>query len=405
MERLILHCDMNNFYASVECVRNPALRGHPVAVCGSVEERHGIVLAKSMEAKVCGVSTGEAIWQAKQKCPDLIVVQPHFEEYLIFSRRAREIYLDYTDQVEAFGLDECWLDVTGSTSLFGSGESMAHEIRCRIKRELGVTISVGLSFNKVFAKLGSDMKKPDAVTVIPKESFREQIWELPASDMLGVGRKSAKRLASYGIRTIGQLATAPPELLRYAFGKNGETMQAYANGIDPSPVRAAVVEVPEKSVGHGVTTRTDLQCEQDVWCILLELAEQVGHRLYMAGKMATGVAISVRDNRLNWRQWQKQLQMATQSPHVLASEGFALFCNRYDWRMPVRAVSIRAIGLMEESTPIQLELFHNFDSRFRREELDRAVEEIRGKHGRGSILHACLLGKERLDLSKGHSLP
>lgn len=201
MQRVILHCDMNNFYASVECMLNPELKNKPVAVCGSVEERHGIVLAKNYAAKAFGVSTGEAIWQAKQKCQDLVIVEPHYEQYMKFSKLAREIYGRYTDQIEPYGMDECWLDVTGSGCM-GTGFEIADEIRRTVKFELGLTISAGVSFNKIFAKLGSDMKKPDAITCIEADSFQEKIWCLPASDLLGVGRATEKVLSGYGIHTI-----------------------------------------------------------------------------------------------------------------------------------------------------------------------------------------------------------
>ena len=230
MSRTILHCDMNNFYASVECFLDPKLKPFPVAVCGDVEERHGIVLAKNYKAKGDGVSTGEAIWQAKQKCPGLVVVPPHYEEYMKFSKAAREIYEHYTDQVEPFGMDECWLDVTGSTRIMGNGEKIANEIRERIKFELGLTISAGVSFNKIFAKLGSDMKKPDAVTVIPQDNFKNIVWNLPASDMLGVGRATERKLASSGIRTIGQIAEFPCEYLQRKLGKCGVDLWRFANG-------------------------------------------------------------------------------------------------------------------------------------------------------------------------------
>ena len=213
-ERTILHCDMNNFYASVECFLNPDLKPYPVAVCGSVEERHGIVLAKNYKAKACGVRTGEAVWQAQQKCRDLVIVPPHYEEYMSFSKAARKIYEDYTDQVEAFGMDECWLDVSGSASIYGDGEKIANAIRERIKFELGLTVSIGVSFNKIFAKLGSDLKKPDAVTCIPKERFKEIVWPLPASEMLGIGHATEKKLAAAGLRTIGDIARWPVDFFQ-----------------------------------------------------------------------------------------------------------------------------------------------------------------------------------------------
>ncbi|EKC56817.1 Nucleotidyltransferase/DNA polymerase involved in DNA repair, partial [human gut metagenome] len=229
-------CDMNNFYASVECMLNPALKEYPVAVCGSVEERHGIVLAKNYKAKAFDVKTGDTVWQAQQKCRDLVIVPPHYEEYIKYSKLARSVYERYTDQVEPYGMDECWLDITGTGSLFGSPVEVANKIRETIKFELGLTISVGVSFNKIFAKLGSDMKKPDAVTVIPKDTFREKIWKLPSADLLGVGRATQRTLDSYGIRTIGALAQTDPEFLRSVLEKNGVALWNYANGNDLSLV-------------------------------------------------------------------------------------------------------------------------------------------------------------------------
>ena len=253
MQRVILHCDMNNFYASVECMLNPELKNKPVAVCGSVEERHGIVLAKNYAAKAFGVSTGEAIWQAKQKCQDLVIVEPHYEQYMKFSKLAREIYGRYTDQIEPYGMDECWLDVTGSGCM-GTGFEIADEIRRTVKFELGLTISAGVSFNKIFAKLGSDMKKPDAITCIEADSFREKIWCLPASDLLGVGRATEKVLSGYGIHTIGELAATSDDFLKCRLGKNGLAIKKYANGLDDSPVMLSDYVSPVKSIGHGITT-------------------------------------------------------------------------------------------------------------------------------------------------------
>ena len=219
MLRNILHCDMNNFYASVECMLDPALKKYPVAVCGSVEERHGIVLAKNYKAKAFHVQTGDAVWQAKQKCKDLVIVPPHYEEYIKYSKLARNVYERYTDQVEPYGMDECWLDISRTEDIFGSPEQVANEIRETIKFELGLTISVGVSFNKIFAKLGSDMKKPDAVTVIEKDTFRDKIWGLPASDLLGVGRATKKVLDKYDIRTIGDLAQPTQTFTNLAWKK------------------------------------------------------------------------------------------------------------------------------------------------------------------------------------------
>ena len=393
MERTILHCDMNNFYASVECMLNPSLRGHPVAVGGDVENRHGIILAKNYEAKKFGIQTGEALWQAKQKCPRLIIVPPHYEEYLKYSRLAHSIYADYTDLIEPYGMDEVWMDVTGSTKAFGSGEVIANTLRERIKYELGLTISVGVSFCKVFAKLGSDMKKPDAVTVIPKDSFRDIIWDLPASDMLGVGRSTEKFLSSYGIHTIGQLANAYPDLMQRTLGKNGMVLLAFANGEDRSKVAPQDYEPPMKSIGHGITTMQDLENNAEVWNIMLALTQDIGHKLRVYNKNAAGVAIYIRyieDKQIAGKQWQCQLPVRTHSAAIIAKEAYRLFERSYGWEYPIRSVTVRAINLCSQDLPEQLQFFSDAATVERKEKLETAIEDIRRRFGKYSIQPACL---------------
>lgn len=393
MERTILHCDMNNFYASVECMLNPSLRGHPVAVGGDVENRHGIILAKNYEAKKFGIQTGEALWQAKQKCPKLIIVPPHYEEYLKYSRLAHSIYADYTDLIEPYGMDEVWMDVTRSTKAFGSGEVIANTLRERIKYELGLTISVGVSFCKVFAKLGSDMKKPDAVTVIPKDSFRDIIWDLPASDMLGVGRSTEKFLSSYGIHTIGQLANAYPDLMQRKLGKNGMVLLAFANGEDRSKVAPQDYEPPMKSIGHGITTMQDLENNAEVWNIMLALTQDIGHKLRVYNKNAAGVAIYIRyivDKQIAGKQWQCQLPVRTHSAAIIAKEAYRLFERSYGWEYPIRSVTVRAINLCSQDLPEQLQFFSDAATVERKEKLETAIEDIRRRFGKYSIQPACL---------------
>ncbi len=396
MCRTILHCDMNNFYASVECFLNPKLKPYPVAVCGDVEERHGIVLAKNYKAKGCGVSTGEAIWQAKQKCPGLVIVPPHYEEYMKFSKAAREIYEHYTDEVEPFGMDECWLDVSGSTRILGSGEKIAHEIRERIKFELGLTISAGVSFNKIFAKLGSDMKKPDAVTVIPQDNFKNIVWNLPASDLLGVGRATEKKLSSSGIRTIGQIAQFPCDYFQRKLGKCGVDLWRFANGLDDSRVTVRETEAPDKSVGHGMTALQDLEDTAEVWTFILELCQDIGHRLYVFNKKATGIAIQVRDNNLFTKQWQCRLPVPTESPSTIAKEAFSLFTRSYDWRHPIRSLTVRAINLTSLDTPSQLDVFTDAARIEKTEAIDRAIEELRARFGKNIVRNACLLNNPKM---------
>lgn len=393
MERTILHCDMNNFYASVECMLNPSLRGHPVAVGGDVENRHGIILAKNYEAKKFGIQTGEALWQAKQKCPKLIIVPPHYEEYLKYSRLAHSIYADYTDLIEPYGMDEVWMDVTGSTKAFGSGEVIANTLRERIKYELGLTVSVGVSFCKVFAKLGSDMKKPDAVTVIPKDNFRDIIWDLPASDMLGVGRSTEKFLSSYGIHTIGQLANAYPDLMQRKLGKNGMVLLAFANGEDRSKVAPQDYEPPMKSIGHGITTMQDLENNAEVWNIMLALTQDIGYKLRVYNKNAAGVAIYIRyivDKQIAGKQWQCQLPVRTHSAAIIAKEAYRLFERSYGWEYPIRSVTVRAFNLCSQDLPEQLQFFSDAATVERKEKLETAIEDIRRRFGKYSIQPACL---------------
>ncbi|MBE6609846.1 MAG: DNA polymerase IV [Ruminococcaceae bacterium] len=407
MERAILHCDLNNFYASVECMLNPELNAYPVAVCGEKEERQGIVLAKNMKAKMYGVSTGEAIWQAKRKCKDLVTVPPHYDEYVRISEQVRGIYNRYTDQVESFGMDECWLDVTASEYLFGDAVGIAEMIRNDVKSEVGVTVSVGVSFNKIFAKLGSDMKKPDAVTVIPKAKYKQMIGKLPASDLLGVGRNTAKQLHAYGVYTIEELAEFSPSTLRKLLGKNGEMIWRYANGLDDSPVVRNCEDYLDKTAGHGITLAEDLTEAEEVWKVMLELSQEIGHRMYLFKKKATGVAISIKSNNLSSKQWQKKLDFPTQSPFILAKNAFDMFCESYQWETPIRAVTVRAIGMIEERRPEQIDMFTDGARIVRNEELSKTVEKLRNRYGDSIIKQAVLMGETRFkrDIEKRAILP
>lgn len=391
-QRMILHSDMNSFYASVEMMLDPSLRGKAVAVCGSVEDRHGIVLAKSQLAKKAGVKTGMVCWEARQRCPDLVVVPPQYDEYIKYSRLAHEIYYRYTDMVEPFGMDECWLDVTASQYQCGTGMEIAEQIRTATREELGLTVSVGVSFNKIFAKLGSDMKKPDATTEITPENFREKVWPLPASDMIYVGRATEAKLAKYGIHTIGEVAATPPDLLRSWFGVNGLALWRYASGTDQSRVMHKDFVSPVKSVGHGITCTADLENEEEVFRVMLELAQDVGHRLRIHGLSARGVQLWIRTNDLSGFQCQCKLPVTTQLPSELTAAGFRLFQERYRWDQPVRAVCIRAIDLVPKTDPDQLSFFVDNEKRERRERLEDTIENLRSRFGKTAITYATLLG-------------
>ena len=391
-ERTILHSDMNCFYASVEMMLDPSLRGKAVAVCGSTENRHGIVLAKSELAKRAGVKTGMVNWEARQLCPGLLMVKPQYDQYLKYSELARNIYQRYTDQVEPYGMDECWLDVTGSRSVCGDGMKIAESIRQEIKEELGLTVSIGVSYNKIFAKLGSDMKKPDAVTEIPKASFQEKVWHLPASDLLFVGRATAAKFNSYGIHTIGDIAATDPDFLKRLLGVNGLQLWRYAAGMDDTPVMHKDFVSPIKSVGHGITCVADLLDDEEVWKVMLELSQDVGHRLRLHKLKATGVQISIRSNDLGYRQYQAPLSLSTQSPMMIAKKAHTIFLANYRWSTPVRAVTVRAINLIPQGTPEQIDLFTDMRHVEKAEKLDDCIEEIRRRFGKRAVFQACLLG-------------
>jgi len=402
-DRIILHSDMNSFYASVEMMLDPRLKGKAVAVCGATEERHGIVLAKSELAKKAGVKTGMVNWEAKQRCPGLILVPPQYDQYLKYSKLAHEIYYRYTDLVEPFGMDECWLDVTASGT-YGDGMEIAEKIRTACREELGLTVSIGVSFNKIFAKLGSDMKKPDAVTQITRADFKEKVWPLAASELIYVGRATEKKLSGYGVHTVGQLAAIPPEILQSWFGINGLKLWAYANGADKSRVMHKEFVSPMKSIGHGITCTADLDDEEEVHRVLLELSQDVGHRLRVHNLCAQGVQIYVRGNDLHGYQFQCKLPFRTQLPSEIAAAGFRLFQERYRWGTKVRAVCIRAIDLVPKSEVEQLNMFVDTARRDRRERLEDAIEALRDRYGKRAITYATLLGDLKMPDDGRHSV-
>ena len=402
-ERVILHSDMNSFYASVEAMLDPSLKGKAVAVCGATEERHGIVLAKSELAKKAGVKTGMVNWEAKQRCPGLILVPPQYDQYVKYSRLAHEIYYRYTDLVEPFGMDECGLDVTGSGA-YGTGMEIAEKIRTACREELGLTVSIGVSFNKIFAKLGSDMKKPDAITEITRADFKEKVWPLAASELIYVGRATEKKLANYGIHTVGELAAIPPDILQGWFGINGLKLWAYANGADKSRVMHKDFVSPMKSIGHGITCTADLDDEEEVSRVLLELSQDVGHRLRIHQLCAQGVQIYVRGNDLHGFQFQCKLPFRTQLPSEIAAAGFRLFQERYRWGTKVRAVCIRAIDLVPRSEVEQLNMFVDTARRDRRERLEDAIESLRDRYGKRAITYAALLGNLKMPDDGRHSV-
>ena len=394
MTRTILHVDLNNFYASVECLYHPELRGKPVAVSGDVENRHGIILAKNQLAKATGVKTGEAIWQAKGKCPGLVCLPPDYRKYLRFSRLARKIYADYTDKIESFGIDECFVDVTGSTALFGDGLKIADDIRQRIREEMGVTASVGVSWNKIFAKLGSDMKKPDATTVITEENFREIVWPLPVEELLYVGRSTKNKLNNRAVFTIGDLAAREVAHLKLALGVWGETLWTFANGLDAAPVAQPGEESFIKSVGNSTTTPRDLVNIEDVKMIVYVLAESVAARLRRHGLKCRTVAVHIRNNELYSFERQGKLPIPSYLARDIAGKALELFRQNYTWDRPIRSLGVRGADLVTEHGAVQLDMFAP-DS-VEQEQLERTLDRLRERFGTYCVRRCALLQDERL---------
>ena len=391
MVREILHCDLNNFYATVACRDDPSLKGKAVAVGGSPEERHGIILAKNEIAKAFGVSTGEAIWQAQLKCPSLVVVPPDFKRYTYFSGEVRKIYERYTDLVEPFGIDECWLDVTGSRRLFGNGVEIADRIRREITEEQGLTASVGVSFNKIFAKLGSDLKKPNATNVIPYDRFREIVWPLEVNRLLGVGPATEKKLRSLAVFTIGDLANADFEAVRLRLGKNGELLYRFANGEENSAVLKTDFKYRPQSVGRSVTCPKDLTTFDEVYRVFLRLAEEVARELRREDMEAHSVAVHIRDNRLQVKEFMTGVDVPIQTAKRLADEGIKLLKSNYGFEYPLRSVGVRAINLRDYSPEYQLSFFDDRTRIIKQELIERSMDGIRDKYGDSAVVRASLL--------------
>ena len=388
MTKEILHVDLNNFYASVEMILNPALTGRFVAVCGSVENRHGIILAKSENAKKLGVKTGMVIKDALKLCPNLVLVEAKHNKYIAYSKLIKQIYREFTDYIEPFGIDECWLDVTNSVKMFGSAENIANLIRKRVKEQLGLTVSVGVSFNKVFAKLGSDLKKPDATTVISKENFKEKIWGLPVEDLLFVGRSTKAKLNKINILTIGDLANTDVNYLLKRFGKWGKVLHDYANGLDDSVVNKDDEQDEIKSVGNSMTCYRDLTSDEDIKIIFTVLADSVSSRVieYKVGKPHT-LSIYVRDEFLNSLTRQCKLEHPSVLPEDFVASAYELFKKHIKNGTNVRTLGISVSDFNQSDEQISFD-----DEKYEKKtKLNDAVASLRNKYGNETVLKGILL--------------
>ncbi len=390
-DRIILHSDCNGFYASVECLHNPSIRNKPVAVCGNAETRHGIILAKNEIAKKYNIKTGETIWQAKKKCPELVTVGAHFELYKRFSKMARRIYSEYTDLIEPFGLDEAWLDITHSVD-GKSGFEIADEIRRRIKYELGITVSIGVSFNKIFAKFGSDYKKPDAITCITRTNYQNIVWNSSAADLLYVGKATQKKLSQIGIYTIGDIANAPIELLRSRLGKWGDLIYGFANGYDSSPVAHMNDNSEVKSIGNSTTTPKDMTTFEDVKIVLYVLCDSVCRRMREQGFKSRVVGISVRDNELNTFNRQCTLEDYSNITSEITKAVVELFAKSYNMQRPLRSIGVSATDFVHENIPHQLNMLKSEDKLINFEKLDKTLDMLKKRFGNYAVRPAVLLG-------------
>lgn len=395
MERTILHCDLNNFYASVEQLSHPEYEGLPLAVCGNPEARHGIVLAKNMQAKEAGVQTGEALWISRKKCPNIVFVAPHFEDYVAFSNRVRSIYTEFTDKVESFGLDECWLDVSGSLKYFKmDGKQLADKIRQTVFERTGLTISVGVSFTKVLAKLGSDLKKPNATTVLTRDSYMDVIGNMSPAELLMVGKHTAEKLKKLNICTIRQLAQADRQMMKNHFGVIGDNLVDYASGIEKDFVKPYFSSHVPKSVSNGTTTPRDIVSLSEAKTVVYALCELIAFRLRKYGLLAGGISVYVKYISLDGFSKQKGLPFATANAADLAEAAISLIKENHDFAQPLRAITVGAIRLGDSSTR-QLSLFDS--EREKEEKLDVSIDKIRDKYGYNAITRGVVLGTDLIN--------
>ena len=395
MDRIILHCDCNCFFASCELLSHPELRSLPVAVCGDPTERHGIILAKNEAAKRCGVKTAETIREARQKCPGLILLPPHHRLYEEYSKKLNAVYSEYTDLVEPFGIDESWLDVTGSLHLFGGdAKALADTLRERIRREFGLTISVGVSFNKVFAKLGSDYKKPDATTVIARENWQDIVFPLPVGDLLFVGRSAQEILGRYGVRTIGELSRCSEEMLETLMGKMGTQLYRYANGLDDAPVRGESDREPFKSVGNSTTFRRDLTRWDEVQSGISLLSDSVAMRLRRHGLYCGGVQVGIKNSRFQTFSRQTMLPHSTHLMREINDTALRLVKELWKAPDPIRLLSVTALHLTDEAQSFrQMDLFGAGEAQQEKQEaVESAMNALRQKFGRDVISYGTRSG-------------
>ena len=383
MNKVILHCDLNCFFASVEMLYHPEYRNVPMAIAGDPENRHGIILAKNVIAKKMGVKTAETINEAKQKCPNLIIRTPDYDLYSHFSNEVRKLYYEYTDRVEPFGMDECWLDISQSIKYFGSVDNIVEQILRRVKIEIGLTLSIGVANNKIYAKLGSDLASEDSYYIVDS---LDKIHNLPADNLLSIGYHTYETLKSYGIYTIGDVANAPISYLKQILGKNGETLHYFANGYDLSEVSLynSNYEII-KSIGNSMTSIRDLYDMDDLKLILTILCDSVSSRLREQGMYYKTIHLYVRNKKLESRSCQITLRENSDLGKDIFDTAIQLFENNFDFSIPYRSVGVAVSHLSFHKEFSQLTIFDNpiYPIKQRKQEL--ALQDIRRRFGYHSI--------------------
>lgn len=402
MKRAILHCDINNCYASIELIRNPKLKKFPVAVCGSKEDRHGIVLAKNEIAKNMGVKTGQVIWQAQSRCKNLKIIKPHYNLYLMYSKKIKEIYYRYTDRIESFGIDECWLDVTSSLKLYKSAYEIARQIKEAVKKELQLTISVGISYNKIFAKLAGDLADCDEIQSIGPDELDQKVFHLEVDNMIGIGKKTKQKLNRIGVFTLGDLAKIQRSFLTASFGVIGGYLHDNANGKNTSEVKYINQKSDIKSIGRGITLREDLDNESEVESVMMYLMQKVSANLIENEFLATGIEITIRDTYLLSYTYRMSNIYPTYSSIKLTNIAMKLFLKKHDDNFPLRSISVRAINLIDSKDDLQIDIFNDYHSEKKFLNLEKTLYNIRKKYNNNIIKPAFLLKDNKLP-KKEHS--
>lgn len=389
--RYILHCDLNNFFASVECIKRPELKNVPMAVAGDPKKRHGIILAKNQLAKKYGIYTPETVYSALKKCPNLVLVESHYEEYLKYSKLVNNIYLKYTDRVEPASIDESYLDITESTNLFGSPEEIAYKIKEEVKNTLGLTISVGVSFNKVLAKMGSDMKKPDAITVLNPQNFKEKIYPLPIEDLLFVGKSLANSLRKIRINTIGDLANTDIEKIQKKFGKQGVMVYNYAKGIDSDYVKYYDTKYIPKSISKGYTFQEDINKKEELIHEIKKISDYISKQLRKENLKCMVVCISLKDENLVTISRQRKIKK-TNLFQDISKIALDLLDENYVEGKNIRAITISVTNLESPYFAKQLNLFDTLDDKVNTNEnlenITKSLDKLKEKYG-DNIINFC----------------